>query len=403
LFGAQHRPVAVLGSLDASANLELESSPRAKKGNRMTHFIPFSGFLGAGKTTTILTAAAELEAQGRTVAIITNDQGRSLVDTKLVRSKLGAVAEVSGGCLCCRFDDLLAVTDQLLAGGEVDTVLAEAVGSCTDLQATVLRPLRQGYGDRFEVAPLTTIVDPQRLRGFWLAAERGYPESNMSYLFGLQLAEAEIIALNKADALTPDGRADLREQLSQRYPEATVVTYSARTHEGFTDLVNAWGEPPRSPVIEVDYDRYAAAEAELAWFNNTYAVESASGFSPVRWARAALESLAGKARQAQWVIGHAKVAIETKDGLTKMSVVDTSGPPTIDSSVGDAESESGVVNLNARIRCEPAEMDAAAAAALATADAACGTMSRPVRAVANSPISFKPAYPTPIHRILGTV
>jgi G3E family GTPase len=369
----------------------------------MTNFIPFSGFLGAGKTTTILTAAAELEAHGRTVAIITNDQGKSLVDTKLVRSKVAAVGEVSGGCLCCRFDDLLAVTDRLLAGGRVDTVLAEAVGSCTDLQATVVRPLRQSYGDRFEVAPLTTIVDPQRLRGFWLAAERGYPESNMSYLFGHQLAEADIIALNKADALTAAGRADLREQLSQRYPGATVVTYSARTHDGFADLMRAWGDQPRSPVVQLDYDRYAAAEAELAWFNNTYAVESSAGFSPVRWAQAAMESLAGKANQAQWVIGHAKVAIETKDGLTKMSVVDTSGAPTIDSTVGNAKSESGVVNLNARIRCEPAEMDAAAAAALAAADATCGTLSRPVGVATNSPISFKPAYPRPIHRILGTV
>jgi G3E family GTPase len=367
----------------------------------MTNFIPFSGFLGAGKTTTILTAAAELEAHGRTVAIITNDQGKSLVDTKLVRSKVAAVGEVSGGCLCCRFDDLLAVTDRLLAGGRVDTVLAEAVGSCTDLQATVVRPLRQSYGDRFEVAPLTTIVDPQRLRGFWLAAERGYPESNMSYLFGHQLAEADIIALNKADALTAAGRADLREQLSQRYPEATVVTYSARTHDGFTDLMRAWDDQPRSPVVQLDYDRYAAAEAELAWFNNTYAIESPAGFSPVRWAQAVMESLAGKADQAQWVIGHAKVAIETKDGLTKMSVMDTSGAPTIDSTVGNAESESGVVNLNARIRCEPAEMDAAAAAALAAADAACGTLSRPVGVATNSPISFKPAYSRPIHRILG--
>jgi G3E family GTPase len=166
------------------------------------------------------------------------------VDTKLVRSKLAAVGEVSGGCFCCRFDDLIAVADQLLAGGRVDTLLAEAVGSCTDLQATVVRPLRQCYGDRFEVAPLTTIVDPQRLRGFWLAAERGYPESDMSYLFGRQLAEADIIALNKADALTAAGRADLREQLSQRYPGATVVTYSARTHDGFTDLMRAWGDQP---------------------------------------------------------------------------------------------------------------------------------------------------------------
>ena len=50
----------------------------------MIQFIALGGFLGAGKTTTILAAATHLEAQGRTVAVITNDQGTSLADTKLV-------------------------------------------------------------------------------------------------------------------------------------------------------------------------------------------------------------------------------------------------------------------------------------------------------------------------------
>ena len=43
------------------------------------------GFLGAGKTTAIVGAAARLRAAGRRVAVITNDQAGGLVDTAVVR------------------------------------------------------------------------------------------------------------------------------------------------------------------------------------------------------------------------------------------------------------------------------------------------------------------------------
>ena len=363
----------------------------------MIRFIALGGFLGAGKTTTILAAAKQLEAQGRAVAVITNDQGTSLVDTKLVRSQLDAVAEVTGGCFCCRFEDLMTVADRLLADATVDTVIAEAVGSCTDLQATVLRPLRKYYGDRFQVAPLTTIVDPQRLRGFALAAERGEPESDMSYLFGHQLAEADVVAVNKNDLLGASERDELVSRLRDRYPNAKVLAYSAKTTDGLDALLQAWDESPTSATVDIDYDRYAAAEAELAWFNNTYSIAADSGFSASVWARVALQSLAEAAAAAGWMIGHAKIAVETNDGLTKMSVTEAGAAPTVDVEAGNGQAQSGMASLNARIRCEPAELDAAGIAAVKAADAAAGTTSS---AVAGTDVSFKPGYPTPTHRLL---
>src|SRR3954467_12520402 len=108
-------------------------------------FIALSGFLGAGKTTTMIAAARHLERRGEKVAVITNDQGTVLVDTQLVRSALDNVSEVTGGCFCCRFDDLLVAAQALIDQGNARTLLAEAVGSCTDLQATVIRPLSQLY------------------------------------------------------------------------------------------------------------------------------------------------------------------------------------------------------------------------------------------------------------------
>src|SRR5215831_82268 len=98
------------------------------------------GFLGAGKTTLILTATRILQNRGLRVAVILNDQGDELVDTHLVQQSGIACDQVTGGCFCCRFPDLLDAAARLLAW-QPDVIFAEAVGSCTDIVATTVRPL----------------------------------------------------------------------------------------------------------------------------------------------------------------------------------------------------------------------------------------------------------------------
>jgi len=45
------------------------------------------GFLGSGKTTLLVALARALVERGETVAIVTNDQGDTLVDTRYARSR----------------------------------------------------------------------------------------------------------------------------------------------------------------------------------------------------------------------------------------------------------------------------------------------------------------------------
>lgn len=362
----------------------------------MIKFIALSGFLGAGKTTTLISAARSLEQQGRRVSVITNDQGTALVDTRMARSSLDSVGEVTGGCFCCRFDDLLTVVSQLLSSKTADTIIAEAVGSCTDLQATVVRPLRKYHGDEFSVAPLATIVDPHRLRAFARAAERGEPESDLSYLFGQQLAEADVIAVNKTDTVSADELAALASALHEKFPSALIVPYSARTGSGLPDLLRAWeGEAGWSNDLDIDYDRYAAAEAQLAWHNQAFTLRAAtnSGFSPAAWAQAALAKLAELCGESA-SIGHAKIIVDTEDGMTKMSITGTGTGLSADSAV-DTPARSGRAFVNARVACEPEIMDQAVLEAVAFADSSAGAVSTE----AAGAVSFKPGYPRPVHRI----
>src|SRR5688572_8537282 len=104
-------------------------------------FIMLGGFLGAGKTTTIARLARTYQDRGLKVGIVTNDQAADLVDTHLLRSQGFDVGEVAGACFCCKFNDLTDTIGKLEADQRPDVVLAEPVGSCTDLVATVMQPI----------------------------------------------------------------------------------------------------------------------------------------------------------------------------------------------------------------------------------------------------------------------
>src|ERR1700733_7608028 len=142
------------------------------------------GFLGAGKTTLILAAARELERRGLRSAMVWNDQGKDLVDSRYAALSGIRSGEVTGGCFCCRLSELIDAMGDLRAYAP-DVIFAEPVGSCTDLSATVLRPLLE-YSDSYQLSPLTVLVDPLRARSM-LEADA---DPDMRFLFDKQLQEA---------------------------------------------------------------------------------------------------------------------------------------------------------------------------------------------------------------------
>src|SRR3954454_3176597 len=117
----------------------------------MVRFVMVGGFLGAGKTTTLARLARHYMGRGLSVGIVTNDQARDLVDTNSLRAQGFDVGEVAGACFCCRFTDLMSTIQALDADKAPDVILAEPVGSCTDLVATVIQPLKQLYQSQFSI------------------------------------------------------------------------------------------------------------------------------------------------------------------------------------------------------------------------------------------------------------
>src|SRR5438874_13492277 len=164
-------------------------------------FLMIGGFLGAGKTTAIGRLARFYRGRGQRVGIVTNDQAADLVDTNSLKAQGLNVEEVAGACFCCKFDDLIGKVGALSAGERPDVILAEPVGSCTDLVATVVQPLKDLYGDRFEVGPYAVLFKPSH----GLRILKGEPAGGFSpkaaYIFRKQLEEADAIVINRLDAL----------------------------------------------------------------------------------------------------------------------------------------------------------------------------------------------------------
>src|SRR5258706_11888746 len=92
---------------------------------------------------------------------------------------------------------------QTLGNKQPDVILAEPVGSCTDLVATVVQPLRDLYGQRFEVAPYPVLFKPSHgLRILRNEADAGF-SPKAAYIFRKQLEEADAIVINRVDELDP--------------------------------------------------------------------------------------------------------------------------------------------------------------------------------------------------------
>lgn len=241
-----------------------------------SNYILVGGFLGAGKTTAILKASEFLSSRGYRVGLITNDQSQGLVDTVMLASHGYPTQEVTGGCFCCRFSSLVEASQRLESEACPDVFLAEPVGSCTDLVATVVLPLRKMYGEQFGISPLSVLVDPIRVRRVLGLMPGKTFSPNVTYIYQKQLEEAEIIVVNKRELLSADELDSLLKALEERYPAASVLAMSARTGEGveaWLDLIQELGGAKSGShgmgSEEVDYDRYADGEARLGWLNIT--------------------------------------------------------------------------------------------------------------------------------------
>lgn len=365
-------------------------------------YVMIGGFLGAGKSTSILQLARRLHARDLRVGLITNDQAAGLVDTTMMRSQGFPVEEIAGGCFCCRFRSLMDAADRLSESTRPDVFIAEPVGSCTDLIASVSYPLRRIYGNEFTVAPLSVLVDPIRALRI-LGLEEGRPFSDkVVYVYRKQLEEADVIVINKVDLLDRDRLGRLERALADEFPESRLFTVSARRGEGLNEwfdwVERADGRSAQSMAL--DYVRYAEGEALLGWLNCSLALRS----HPAADGDGVLESLARRIQDRCNELGielaHLKMTLspfrDPHGAVAVLSLVRNDHVPELSQSL-DEGVEEGELIVNFRAEAAPDVLLETLKASLKGCEAANRGLELRVEHVEH----FSPAAPKPTYRMSG--
>ena len=362
-------------------------------------YIMVGGFLGAGKTTTLARLAKHYMQQGLNVGIVTNDQADDLVDTNMLRSLGFDVGEVAGACFCCNFDELMSTVQQISEKQRPDIILAEPVGSCTDLVATVIQPIKKLFNAEFVIAPYAVILKPSHGRRV-LKNEAGTGFSpKAAYILKKQIEEADLVLINRSDELSDQEAAELETLIQQHIPDRPVLKISAKTGDGFGALVE-WlaqvGDFGRR-ILDIDYDTYADGEAELGWLNSSMRITAQEEFSLDDLLLEMIVRLKNALAEVSIETAHLKT-IGLWEGFFGVANLISSENSAELSLASNCRAKSVDVIVNARVACDPEILERLVKQHVLGAAEKFGADVQFRRTQ-----SFKPGRPVPTHRIFAAV
>ena len=220
---------------------------KAKKEGKQTNTEPLpvtvlSGFLGAGKTTTLKHILENRD--GLRVAVVVNDMADVNVDANLIADQGTLVkaeekmVALSNGCICCTLrEDLFVELAKLAARPEgLDHIIIESSGVSEPMPVAETFTFKDAMGTSLsDVARLDTLVtvvdgasfldelyaaDSLRVRGWEASAD---DERTVAQLFCDQLEFANVIIMNKMDLMDDEERARLRAILTRFNPSAKLI------------------------------------------------------------------------------------------------------------------------------------------------------------------------------------
>ncbi len=230
------------------------------------------GYLGAGKTTLLGTVSNILIKKGLKVGVITNDLAKGLVDTYVLSHTGLDVLEVTGSCFCCNFDGLLEALQYLRDKIQCDIIMAEPVGSCTDLSATLMQPIKLYYSEYFALYPLSVLIDPSHLE--MLFADNKLLKSGPGYIFYKQMEEADHLIINKVDQLSPQRKQNIKMIMEKSFPNHRLWQVSSLYGQGIKTWLDAISTDSSNGnrIANIDYSIYAEGEMQMGWYHASFIV-----------------------------------------------------------------------------------------------------------------------------------
>ena len=348
-----------------------------------------SGFLGSGKTTAIQLACMAMKNKNVNAAVITNDQGMKLVDSAFFKAQRIPLRQVVNGCFCCKFQQLETSIQSLIENTGAQTIFAESVGSCTDIVATVINPLLAYQPD----AQLSfSVFADARLLYQMLKGKPPIFEESVNYIFFKQLEEAGLIVVNKIDLIATEPLNELKKILDKQYPEKSFLFQNSLNEESielWLDELEQYSKQSKPKPLSIDYDIYAAGEAQLAWVDQELQINSVGNNAPKESVKL-LNLIYKKIREAEYAIGHLKFIL---DDERKISFT-ASSPIGMKLEMENKKANGCKLLINARVQAKPEAVELLITDAIKEIEKYTGN-----KIISNSLSAFQPGYPRPTHRM----
>lgn len=187
-----------------------------------------AGFLGSGKTTLVLSTIKKIiEERKKKVVIIVNDFGTVGIDGKVMQKYGLEVAELASGCICCTLGpDLLTTIMEIEKNYKPDILLIEPTG-VADPQA-IVDTMDHYTGTPMNKITSVVIVDAARFPAIYKALNRPLTA---------QVKAADVILINKMDAVSPEALADVEKTLRGMIEGAKPIIPTSATQGTNLDKV----------------------------------------------------------------------------------------------------------------------------------------------------------------------
>jgi G3E family GTPase len=347
------------------------------------------GFLGSGKTTAIANASRLLMEDHKIVAVIANDQGEQQVDGMVFKGLGVPDMEVANGCFCCNYDQLEEYVLAIEASHHAEVIFAESVGTCTDLVATVLKPLNLRMPNLLVV--ISVFADAAFLASI-IEGTSLFIEDDVRYLYRKQLEEADLLIINKKDLVSPEQLGEIAKVITAEYPGKELLFQNSLDRGDVTQWLEATTrfQPTVRRSLELDYVAYGAGEARLAWLDKRLHIRDDQG-NAVLIAGKIIAGIFRRVQEQELLIGHLKFFVETKEWTRKISF--THSTTDFHLLPDDREVKSLSILINARVQADPDLLARVVDEVIKHASYEQCTI------VTEKWSAFKPGYPRPKYRI----
>lgn len=327
-------------------------------------FMVVSGFLGAGKTTSMIAFSEYIDQHYGKAAILTNDLGaKNLVDLEYTSSSSSCcVTPITGDCICYQTENLV---DKLRRLGDIehaDIIMSDIPGCGIGALDHVYHKLNNEYTGEFELAPFVVITDPERLRMIMPEhADINLPEE-MRFLLKSQLKEADAIVLNKIDLLNENEIQQYLDMLKSTCPDTPVFAISAKDKTNIKEVVDfIMTNKSNLKVVDIGYGgpEFIAAESKLSWYNRNFFVKTQdeSTFDGNEFVKDYIEKIREKLIANKRNVPHLKVFATAKDDdYNKSSLIGVDYEILYDSKIKEDFNKLKVI-VNARAACESKLLD----------------------------------------------